>query len=154
MTDGVDATAEQVLVTPQEVKTMTATEITGLVNLFNGMMIAMEGRLIAKLDENSRGAADRWAKHDRDLETNTARVIARFEKMESAILTVEKTLEAHLDREHEENLIMEARVRPVKTFAEYLSRNWKTIFLIIALITTTILAWVEGIEHAVEQLIP
>lgn len=133
---------------------MSITEVTALVQLFNNQLSAMEIRLSQKMDENSARATERWAKHDAELEVNSKRVVARFEKMESAILTIEKSLEAHLDREHEARLVTEARVKPVKTFAEYVAKNWKTIMLIIALITTTILAWVEGIEHTVTNLLP
>jgi len=42
----------------------------------------------------------------------------------------------------------------VRTAGQWIVKNWKTIALVIALITTTILAWVEGIEHTISGLLP
>lgn len=115
---------------------MTVTEVTGLVQLFNNQLLAMEGRLVAKMDDNSRLASDRWVKHDRDLDANRKILIDRFEKLEEAILTVEKTLQAHLDKEHDEELVVQARIKPVKSLLDYTVRNWRTIALWVMLILT------------------
>jgi len=109
----------------------SASDVTGIVTLFNGMLFAMEGRLIAKLDENSRGATERWNKHDRELEQNREAIVGRFVKVEGSILKVETCLDAHLDKEHDEELATKARVQPVVLSAQYVSRNWKTILLVL-----------------------
>jgi hypothetical protein len=109
---------------------MTVTEVTGLVNLFNGMLLSMEGRLIDKMDDNSRLAAERWAKHDAELSANTKRVVERFEKTEAAILVLEESLSVHLRREHDEDIANEARVKPVKTVVGFLWAHWRDLVLL------------------------
>lgn len=111
--------------------TMSVTEVTGLVQLFNNSLLAMEGRLIAKMDENSRRASERWAKHDLELEANTKRIVARFEKVEASITLIEKSLKEHLDKEHDDELVVQARVKPITTVAGYIAKNWRTILLLI-----------------------
>jgi hypothetical protein len=128
----------------------TAADVTGIVGLFNGMLVAMEGRLIDKLNENSRGATERWAKHDREMDANREAVLSRFAKVETSILTVETCLNAHLDKEHDEELAAKARVQPVVVSAQYLSRNWKTVLLILF----SILALAGLIDDATLRLFP
>ena len=118
---------------------MSVTEVTGLVQLFNNQLLAMEGRIVAKMDDNSRAASERWVKHDHELEVNTKRIVSRFEAVESSILTVEKALKTHLDREHDEEVASQARVQPIKGFVAWFWRNWRDVLLlaigIIALLT-------------------
>lgn len=103
---------------------MTASEVTSLVNLFNGMLLAMEGRLTAKMDDNARAATERWAKHDYDAQVTLASWSDRFLKLEEA-------LDRHLRQEEDEDLIVAARIKPVKTTIQYLASNWRTILLLI-----------------------
>jgi maltodextrin utilization protein YvdJ len=116
---------------PDVAGTMSVTEVTGLVNLFNGMLMAMEGRLIAKMDDNSRQAIANWVRHDQELAANTKRIVDRFEKIESSLLKVETCLQVHLDQEHEERIATEARVKPVVMSIQWFTKNWRTILLFI-----------------------
>jgi hypothetical protein len=116
---------------PDAPGTMSVTEVTGLVNLFNGMLMAMEGRLIAKMDDNSRLASANWIRHDQDLAANTKRIVDRFEKIEASLLKVETCLQVHLDQEHEDRIANEARVKPVIMSVQWLTKNWRTILLFI-----------------------
>lgn len=109
---------------------MSVTEVTGLVNLINTQLALMEGRLSAKMDDNSRLATERWIKHDQELATNTKRIVERFEEIEGSLLTVERALEAHLDKEHDEEVAMEARVKPVKSIAGWFWKNWRDLLLL------------------------
>lgn len=138
--------------------TLSVAEVTGLIALINGMMnnmmgsmesrlVSMESRLMVKLDENTKLSSDRWVAHDRDLAVRMEREANRFEK-------IEKVVGDHLARDREDQLIMEARVRPVKTFAEWITKNWKTAMLILALITTTLFSWIQGIEHVFTNMVP
>lgn len=110
---------------------MTVSDVTGLVHLFNGMLVSMEGRLIAKIDETSRLAAERWAAHDLERLTFRELDAKRFEKLEQAIFTVEITLKQHLDKERDEDLVLDARVRPIKSVGGYIIHNWRTLLLAI-----------------------
>lgn len=121
---------------------MSVSEVMGLVRLFNDSLLAMEARLGAKMDDNSRIASERWTKHDREFERALADVEKRFSKLETAMenrfCAVEKALQAHIviaqerwDKEHDEDLILDARLTPVKGAIAYFRRNWKTILLVI-----------------------
>lgn len=110
---------------------MTAAEVTSLVNLFNGMLLAMEGRLTAKMDESSRRATDRWAKHDLDAQTTMQHWTDQFVRLEGVVDAHVTTAEAHWAAERDEELILAARIKPVKTTVQYLASNWRTILLLI-----------------------
>jgi hypothetical protein len=126
------------------VGSMTVTEVTGLINLFNAQLLAMEGRLVAKMDDNSRLASERWSKHDRELEKQTLSMAIRFESVEKSILIIENSLQDHLDKEHDEELVIKARVKPVQTTLQYVVRHWRTA-VVIFLAILGILGW-SGIE--------
>src|SRR5512141_878430 len=115
---------EHDVVPPVEPGTMTVSEVTSLVTLFNGMLLAMEGRLARKIEDMAQVSRDRWARHDLDLDRERALMLARFER-------IEKVVNDHISQEHEEEIILEARVRPVKNVFSYLAKNWRTVLLII-----------------------
>jgi hypothetical protein len=115
-----------------------------LVSHITGLLSEMEGRILDRLSDNAKGASDRWAKHDRELEQNTKRVVDRFEIIEADLLTVSNCLKAHLDKEHDEEVRTNARVRPVLTVAQLLVKNWKSIALLIFALLG-ILGW-AGLE--------
>lgn len=117
-------------VVPPHPVTLTASEITGLIGLFQTMLDAMEGRIIDRLDANSRGASDRWRKHDEELAANTQRVVARFERVEAAIATTAKALEMHLDREHDDDVRMDARIRPIRGSLGWVWAHWRDLVLL------------------------
>jgi len=117
---------------------MSIIEVTGLVNMFAGMLDRMEQRIIARLDDNSRMASERWAKHDQELERNREAVVARF-------LAIEKGLDDHLTvanerwaKEHDEDVRMDARVQPVKNGIRYAMIHWRTIVLFVLIFLTMI----------------
>ena len=117
---------------------LTATDVTALVSLMSGMLDRMESRIIARLDDNSRLAAERWQKHDAELAANTTRVVKRFEAIESELLTVSNCLKGHLEREHDEDIATAARVRPVKTVLGWAIANWKNIALLVIAVLTAL----------------
>lgn len=114
--------------------------------------------IMARLEENSRGATERWRLHDEELARNRTAITAKFEKIETElqgeIKRVEQTLEAHLvvanahfQREHDDDLVLRARIQPVKTLAQWVTVNWKTIGLVLAMLLGWILLGVESVEH-------
>jgi hypothetical protein len=116
---------------PTNGNVLTATDVTALVSLMSGMLDRMESRIIARLDDNSRLASERWAKHDAELAENTKRVVKRFEVVEADLLTVSNCLKGHLDKEHDEELASEIRVRPVKSIGRFVVANWKDILILV-----------------------
>jgi len=139
---------------------MSVTEVTGLVQLFNNSLLAMEGRLVAKMDDSSRLASERWIKHDRDSE----RIVGDIEKrivtvqceLQKEIDLLATTLKDHIgianthwEKEHEEEIRLDARLTPVKGALAYVRRNWKTILLVIM----SILAVVGFSRDTLHQLV-
>lgn len=129
---------------------LSGADMLALIAHMSNLLGEMEGRIMARLTENSQGAADRWRKHDEELERNTKRVVQRFEVIEADLLTVSNCLKAHLDKEHDEEVATQARVRPVKTLAQWLAVNWKSVLLAI-LALAGIFGWVGLETHIAGQ---
>ena len=95
-----------------------------ILHLFEVMLLAMERRLVEKMDDNSRLASERWAKHDLELEANTKRVVERF-------VALETTLGLHLDEAKNRKLVAEARTRPIRSSAGWLWDHWRDVVLLL-----------------------
>jgi hypothetical protein len=89
-------------------------------------MTLLEARLVRKLDDNAKASLGRWQTHDEE-----------HEEMGAAIRAISAKLDAHLDAEAREDLIFNARVQPVRTAAQMIRRDWRTI-VIIAMGATTV----------------
>jgi hypothetical protein len=105
-------------------------EVTSLVNLFNTMLVAMEGRISAKIEATARAADERWRLHDQELERNRTTVVERFVKLETALGLLRKDVDEHHAREHDEDIAMEARVKPVKSAMGWLWSHWRDLVLL------------------------
>ena len=110
---------------------LSGADMLALLTRIDDMLGKMEQRILDRLTENAVGAAERWKKHDDELERNTKRVVDRFEIIEKDLLAVSTCLNAHLDKEHDDEIATQARVRPVKTLAGWLVANWKSIALAV-----------------------
>ena len=105
--------------------------ILGLLNVFERMLLAMEARLVAKMDDNARAASERWARHDEDHRTRDKISDDRF-------MMIERNLQDHLDKSrtyiqarHDAEVRSDARVKPVLTGVQYVVKNWRSIALLI-----------------------
>jgi len=103
--------------------------------------------IMARLDENSRGATERWRQHDAELERNREAITAKFIKLEKALDDHIVIASVHFARQHDDDLVMRARVQPVRTAGAWIVANWKTVGLIAALIISWVLLGVESVEH-------
>jgi len=129
---------------PQTNGRLSPTEVTALITLIDARIGRMEDRIIARLDLNSAGATERWAKHDLELAENTKRVVARF-------LLIEKSLDDHIQiandhfaREHDATITSAARQRPVRLTVAWLAANWKD--LVILAVGILVVLGILGIE--------
>ena len=109
---------------------LSAVEVTALVGLFQGMLSGTENRILAAMADNSRMAGERWAKHDAELAANTVRVTNRFAQIDSQLQTTATALQAYLDREHDDDVRMDARIRPLRGSFGWLWANRKDIALL------------------------
>jgi hypothetical protein len=117
--------------TPTGVGGISTLDVTALMGIFGSMLDRMERNILARLDENARGAAERWRLHDEQLARDRAAVIERFTAVEGHVERVDADMAAHHKAAHEEQLVRQARVRPVQTAAGFLWANWKTILLLV-----------------------
>ncbi len=106
---------------------ITSSDVTALVSLFNTMLVAMEARIIARLDQNALGAAERWSLHEREHAAH-----------EKAYAELEARLDEHIRKSteiwahvREEELREDARIEPIKNGAAWLWANWRTLLLLI-----------------------
>jgi hypothetical protein len=127
-----DFTSEETIAELQRSSTsMSVVEVTGLINLFAGLLNTSTSLILGRLDENAKMASERWMKHDAELARNRDAIVARFEKIEGVLDKDVKTLDEHLSKAHDDQVALDARVRPVMTLAGAVQRNWKTILLFI-----------------------
>lgn len=127
---------------------LSGADMLALLTRIDDMLGKMEQRIMDRLTENSQGAAERWRKHDEELARNTKRVVDRFEIIEKDLLAVSTCLNAHLDKEHDEEVATQARVKPVKSVAAWLVLNWKSILLAL-LALAGIFGWMGLETHIV-----
>lgn len=101
---------------------MTVTEYTGLISLISTMLGQMETRILDRLSDNSRRAAERWARHDEDSKRVLADWDARF-------LRLEESVHEHHHAAEIDHVAWDARIGPVRNTAALLSKNWRTLLL-------------------------
>jgi len=123
---------------------LSPTEVTALISLIDARLGRMEDRIIARLDLNSAGATERWAKHDLELAENTKRVVARFLLIEKSLDEHMVIANAHFGREHDAELVSRERQRPVRLTAAWLGANWKD--LVILAVGVLVVLGILGIE--------
>ena len=115
-------------------------EASGLIAAVAALIASSTATIMARLDALERGETTRWRLHDEELERNRATITAKFEKVENElaaeIVRVEKALEAHLvlanihfAREHDDDLVMQGRVRPLKTGIAWIGANYKNALI-------------------------
>jgi hypothetical protein len=123
---------------------LSGADMLALLSHITGLLDAMEGRIIDRLNENAAGAAARWTLHDAELARNTQRVIDRFVIIETDLATVSKCLEEHLKKEEKEDLAAEVRVAPLRAIGHFFVHNWKDILIFI--LGALVLIGVLGVE--------
>ena len=110
---------------------LSGADMLALVSHITGLLSEMEGRIMGRLDRNAAGATERWQLHDAQLEANTKRNVERFAKIEAALDAHILVLNAHLDREHDQEIALDARVRPVRTSVAWIIEHWGSILLFL-----------------------
>jgi hypothetical protein len=120
-----------VTLTPVNSHGMSVMDVTSLVTMFGGMLSAMEGRILDRMRENSLAATDRWRLHDEQLTRDREAVIGRFTKIELRVEEVGVAVTAHHQAAHEDQLVADARIKPVKGAVAWIWRNRNSILLVV-----------------------
>lgn len=101
---------------------MNGNEITVLSVVLNQMTV-MESRLLARMDSNARAAKDRWTSHDE-----------QHGEWEKSLKALSHRLDDHLRDEEKKDLVLDARLGPIRTGMYWASREWRTVLIILLLI--------------------
>lgn len=109
---------------------LSARDVTSLVQLFNVMLNAMEGRIVRKIDDYAHSESRRWEEHAADVQRLTESWTTRAIAIETTIADLERRLDDHLDKEHDEEVRADARIRPVKTVAEWFVFHWRDLVIL------------------------
>lgn len=105
--------------------------ISALIQSFVSMVGGMEGRLADQIRENAAASKERWGRWEGEFNSYKVATDRRVE-------IVEVQLKKHLDREHDDDLILRARIKPVQTTVGWLVKNWRTVLLLIVSILALI----------------
>lgn len=135
---------------------LSASDVLGVISIFERMLLAMEARLVAKMDDNNRLAAERWAQHDAQALLHDQRLVARFESIESrynerflslekSLLTTSTTLETHLKGHEREDIESAARIKPIKGVIGWLWENWRDVVIVVIALAALLTAWGDSI---------
>lgn len=118
---------------------MSARDVTALVHLFVSMLQEVKKDLLSALENNSRGAQERWEKHEKEHADLAERLDCHIEE-------AQKRWKA--DDQEEERF--DARVEPIKAFLQWLRYNWKDILLLIIGLLALIGFSTETLERLVQ----
>jgi len=129
---------------------LSGADMLALLTRIDDMLSKMEGRIMDRLAANSQGATDRWKKHDDELVLNAERVIKRFEKIEVELLEVSRCIHGHLAKEHDEEVALQARIMPVRSFGLWLAQNWRSLLLAL-LALLGVMGWAGLEAHITTQ---
>jgi hypothetical protein len=121
---------------------MSVVEVTALVTLFNQMLQGSTASILAAMAANSAAASERWQKHEADhaadLADNTRRITDHFalhenriKGLDTRIDSTDETVQGILDKEHDDDVRMDARVRPITRSAQWLTDHWKDVALLL-----------------------
>jgi hypothetical protein len=101
---------------------MNGNEITVLSVVLTQMTV-MESRLLARMDANAAAAKDRWQNHDE-----------QHEEWEKSLKALSHRLDHHLADEERRDLVIDARLGPIRTGMYWASREWRTVLIVLLLL--------------------
>jgi hypothetical protein len=109
--------------TPQREPVVNLDAVTTLIHSFASMMTAMEARITDQIKDNASASKERWARWEQEFREYRATTDRRISALEDSV-------NAHHIRVHEEELRIEARVKPIKGIAAWFWRNWRDLLII------------------------
>jgi len=102
-----------------------------LVAHITGLLGEMEGRIMARLSDNATGAEARWKLHDIASERTIAGIREEVGVLRSELNSHLIVANAHFAKEHDDQVALEARVRPVVGTARWLVTNWPKVLALM-----------------------
>lgn len=98
--------------------------VTTLIHSFASMMANMEKRITEQINANAAASKERWGRWETEFKEYR-------EANDRRIANVEGRVEALEDDDQREKLVWDARWGPVRNTLIFLSRNWKTILVVL-----------------------
>lgn len=121
---------------PVAPRTVREGDYIAMTALFTQLLQNTENRIVATITDGASQAKTRWEAHE-----------SEHRRLHDRVERVEKVLERHLDEERDEDLIMEARLGPVRKAGGLIVREWRTM-AIIGLIVLSFLERTFGFATA------
>lgn len=118
--------------------TTSSTELT-IVTIVLQQLTLMEARLGARIDKIDASAAGRWVAH-----------ATEHDEIERLLKDVAHRLDAHLQDERDDELVMQARIDPVKRLLGWCAREWRTL----AIVALLLLDFIATADKLFRNLIP
>ena len=112
-------------------RTLATADITALIGLINGMLASMEGRIMDRLSKNATSDEARWEKHDLVSERTIGAIREEIGVLRADFKAHLTVANAHFAKEHDDQLVLDARVRPVKTTVQWLVGNWPKVLALL-----------------------
>ena len=103
---------------------VTLDAVTTLVHSFGMMVTAMEARITTQIQNNAVASKERWGRWETEFKEYRTATDRRIE-------ILEVRLDGHLRKEEREDLIIDARIRPLRTTAGLLAAHWRTLAIVV-----------------------
>lgn len=127
---------------------ITGADMLALVAHITELLAASERRIIDRLNENANGAEKRWAKHDAEAVKQLGAIREEIGVLRADFNSHLTVANVHFAREHDDDLVAQARIKPIKMSAAYAAKNWRTIALWVVLLLTMLGTAVERLYDA------
>jgi len=115
---------------PAVVNGNTVVEATSLITAVATLVSGSTATIMARLDALERGEMKRWQLHDEELERNRLAITAKFLAVEERLDAHMVVANAHFGRQHDDDIAMDARVRPVRIGVAWAASHWKDIAIL------------------------
>lgn len=119
--------------------------VTTLIHSFASMMANMEKRITEQINANAAASKERWGRWEQEFKEYR-------EANDRRIAGVEDRLGHLEDDDQREKLVWDARWGPVRNVIIFLSRNWKTILVVLFAILGAIGLAERAIEDGLHSL--
>jgi len=110
---------------------LTGTDMLSLIARIDDMLGKMEGRIMDRLGDNASAAAERWKLHDIASERTISGIRAEVAILRADLIEHLRIANLHFDKEEHDQIILDARVKPVKTTVQWLVSNWPKVLALL-----------------------
>ena len=110
---------------------LSGADMLALVAHITGLLSEMEGRIMGRLAGNADAATERWRLHDAASDATIGGIREEIGILRADFTEHLKVANAHFAKEHDEEVAMDARVRPVRSTLAWTVEHWGQILLFL-----------------------